>query len=1316
MAGIQSLGVGSGLLTSELVDQLVASDRAVSDLRLDAKSERVEAKISAYAEVRTVMDALQTSISSLAKATTIQSSTATSSQDSVLTGATVSGAQPGSYRINVDAVAQSHSLASQQYSSVDDTLGTGTLTFKFGTTSYDDTTGNYLSFSQDADVTTGELTISSANNTLGGVRDAINNGNFGVSASVVFDGTGYRLLTTSESTGVATSMEITAVGDAGLQALAYNSAQNDADSNMVETQVGSDASIRINGLAVTSTSNSLDQIIKGVTLNLTETSASAVTLTVARDTTAIGDKLEDFVTKYNEYKGIYDQLTQYNAGDNLGGILLGDNVLRTVHTQLRSGVTDIISGVTGSSYSSLLDLGITTDQNKNFNLTFDRSVFEAAMTADAQSVTGLLATDTQTSDAQVKVVIVGADTQPGTYAVDITQVATQGSYTGLTSSALAFASDVQISDVNDQFAMTVDGTTQTVTLTQGAYSSGDDLGLMLQTSINQAFTGQNVSVTFDDTEDRFNIVSSKFGASSEVTMGTGDPLVANTLGFNSVGGGEYSGSAFSNLNEAGFGASSSPGTQALAATQGVNFANNPVSFVLELTNTSTTYDGNPVTINLDEDWSDVFYTDGTINKDRDRADVLTYIQSELNSAFPLNVGLVTAEFNSSDRLVLRTDSSSSAQTLEISGTAITGAGVDYLGIADGTSSSGVAISGASFDLAYSNRQGSVTAAASITIPDATYQTGDLLALAIQNQINADANIAAGAQGATTEKGSRSLAATVDFSTNESQFGFTLNGEDYLVNVDSADSSLTNLQAIQAGIDSTTGSGGTSLSGLVTASLDSNGLVLTTAATGSAEILDITSDGIGSSTAAGTPTDGIALSTGKDFSANPAAVSLLVDGIAIDMTINGDGTTGTNDSVSNLAMIQQALDTALTAADGGGAFSAGDVVARLDSSNQVYFETVSKNGLPTETTFGADASIQITSADTNAATYLGITAGVQIINGYDSFGLDKGTYTGFNADSTVTYVQDDSGKGSFVITFDNSTNITLSNVSLGATVQLGLSSTNQSGTALNSGQDVAGSINGLAAKGAGQYLTAAKGAAAATNGYILGGVATDFSSAAVIDSTNNTLKVVIDGTESGTITLSSGAYASGDVLAAELKTQINADTTLAAASRSVDVQYDETTDTFGIFSTSTGSSSTAKVSEITTGGVNIFGFTTSTTGVSGTNISGSIDVAAGLMLNISGTRIGDRGSVTYVQGAMSKLDDLFNSILLSKGLLTVKEAMLGEDQADLVVARTAVDERVTVYEARLRSQFLYNDKLISQLNNVSDFLTQQFDAMNNSNKN
>jgi len=1294
MAGIQSLGIGSGLLTSELVDQLVSADRAVSDLRLDAKTARVEAKISAFAEMRTVMDSLQTSISSLANASTIQSSTASSSNESVLKATTATTAQAGTYRIEVDEVAKSHSLASKQYSSVDDTIGTGTLTFKFGTTSYDAVTDDYLSFDQDADATTATLNISSENNSLGGVRDAINNGDFGVSASVVYDGSGYRLLVTSEETGKETSMEITATGDAGLQALAYNSAQKDPSSNMTETQKGSDASIRVNGLAITSTTNSLDQVIRGVTLNLTETSDSAVTLTVARDTGMIADKLDDFVVKYNEYKSIYDQVTRYNSEDEIGGILLGDSVLRSVQSQLRSGITDIVTGVTGSSYTSLIQIGISTDQHDDFNLVFDRDAFETAMKKDAESVAGLLATDNQATDSQVKVLNIGPKTQPGTYQVDVTQIAKQGSFTGLASPELAFTSDVQISDVNDQFAMTVDGTTKTVTLEQGAYSSGDDLSLMLQTSINKAFSGQSVTVNFDDDEDRFSIVSSKFGASSEVSMGAGDPLVANTLGFNSAGGGEYVGSYFSTLNDAAFAASSSPGTQALAETDGVDFEANPIRFTLTLTGTSP---DDSQLITLDEDWSDVLDTDGNVATERDRSDVLTYIQSELNSKF--TPGLVTAEFNSSDRLVFRTAPGASSQTLAISGTNTTG--TDYLGISDGSTTSGVAISGASFELAYSNRQGSV-ASGTIGI-DGTYETGAALAAAIQAQINADANIVGGAQGAATEKGSRSLLADIDFVADQAQFGFSLDSGDYLVTVDDNVGGPTNLGIIQAAIDAATPT-----SGEVIASLDSNGLVLTTAATGSAQTLEITQDGIGATTDLGTAD----LSAAIAFSGLDTTLTLNIDNVDIELNINTDG----SDAASNLAAIQQALDTALTAAGGGGEFSAGDVVAKLDSSNFVYFETVSKNGVATEATFGADASIQITEASDDAKTALGITVGLlPTINGFDGFGLDKGLYTGFDSQSTVSYVQDADGKGRFEIAFDNSTDITLSNVSLTSTVQLGLSTTNQSGTDTNTGQDVAGSINGVAAVGRGQYLTASEGNAAATNGYLLGGTGADFAIAETIGATNNTLKLTIDGTESGTITLTSGPYASGDILAIELKAQINADTALLAAGRAVDVQYDESTSTFGIFSVSKGAQSTVKVSEIDPGLIDKLGFTTSTSGVAGKDTSGVLDSAAGLMLKIGGSRTGDRGSVTYVQGVMSKLDDLFDSILSSKGLLTAKESKLSEDEDEIKLERTAVDERVAALESRLRSQFLYNDKLISKLNNVEDFLTQQFESMNNANK-
>jgi len=121
-------------------------------------------------------------------------------------------------------------------------------------------------------------------------------------------------------------------------------------------------------------------------------------------------------------------------------------------------------------------------------------------------------------------------------------------------------------------------------------------------------------------------------------------------------------------------------------------------------------------------------------------------------------------------------------------------------------------------------------------------------------------------------------------------------------------------------------------------------------------------------------------------------------------------------------------------------------------------------------------------------------------------------------------------------------------------------------------------------------------------------------------------------------------------------------------------------------------------------------------VSGKNSSGALDDAAGLMLKITGTRTGDRGSISYVEGVMKKLDDIFDRMLKSSGLLTEKENNLKDDQAEIVAERKEVDERVSVFETRLRAKFLYNDKLISQLKTTEDFLTRQFDAMNASKDN
>lgn len=1291
MASIQSLGIGSGLLTSDLVDQIIAAEREPTELRLDRREAEIEAKITAYGELRSALDKVQSSATSLASGNLIRGTTATSSDESALTATTNSTADPGSYRIAIDQVASAHTLASKAYNSVNDTIGTGSLTFNFGTTQYDETTGDYAGFDQGTGMASVSIDITSANNTLSGLRDTINKEVDGVTASLVFDGVGYRLLLSSEKTGEKSSMEIVASGDAGLQSLAYNSAQNDPDSNMRETQRGEDALLRVNGLEIRSANNQVDEVIRGVTLNVSQETTGTVNLNIARNTSDVADRMESFVEAFNEFKFVYDEVNKYDPDKEVAGLLLGDSTIRNIYSQMRRMLGDIVENLTGADFRSLADVGLQTDQTQGFQYQFNRTKFEAALNANADAMSGLLARQQTITDSQIRYVTQGQNTKPGTYDIFVERAATQGKWEGLSTEALNFAQPLVIGGSNDSFTMQLNGRERTVDLIQGSYTNGDDLALMMQNAIATAFagTGQTATVNFNADKQSLDITSSTFGAASTVNITAVDPTLANSLGLAPGGTGQVAGQYFTSLNDAGFAATTLPGTQSVTKDQGINFEANPVSFNLTLNGVDT------YGITLDENWSDVLNTSGEVIAKRDRDDALTYIQSQINSAVG-SPGVIRAEFNSANRLVFRTEPTAGSQSLELSNLILSGQNV--LGLQEGAGTSGVTLSGdAEFELSYSNRQSNVTTNM-VTLPAGTFETGEELAAALQAQINNDPNVQAGAAGAQTTKGSRILGANEDFASKNAQVQFNYNGVDYTLLVDStAGDTVT---SVQNAIDAQVGAG------QITASLDSKGLVLTSNATGSSEVLEITKDGKGATTSAGN-TD---LSAGIDFAASPANFRLTVDGVDIDVNVNGDGTQGSNDADSNLAVIQQALDVALANAGGGGEFQAGDVVARLDASNQLYFETLSKNGEATLNTFGATTAIELSNTDANAQSILGLADQGPLINGADGFGMALGQYTGFDSQATVSYQKNDDGNGRFAISFGNDTQVQFASVNTVAAAQLGFGLSDGSEGQPARGQDVKGTINGVEATGRGQLLTARDGNEGATNGYLLGGAGADFTSPVTIDNTNNNMKVVIDGTESGTITLASGVYTTSNTLVNELRRAINADPTLAGANKSVDVQYDPDTNTFGIFSVSRGKESSVRISEIDPGAIDVFAMTTSTQGVQGKDAVGSADPAAGLILRVTGSQTGDRGSVTLVEGIFARLENIMKNFLDSGGLVTRREQALDREMEKVSEDRDRLDARLAAQEARLKAKFLFNDQIINQLKTTEDFLSQQFEIL------
>ena len=263
----------------------------------------------------------------------------------------------------------------------------------------------------------------------------------------------------------------------------------------------------------------------------------------------------------------------------------------------------------------------------------------------------------------------------------------------------------------------------------------------------------------------------------------------------------------------------------------------------------------------------------------------------------------------------------------------------------------------------------------------------------------------------------------------------------------------------------------------------------------------------------------------------------MDGVDIDVNVNTNATLGSNDSASNLRAVQQALDTALASS---GSFAAGDIKAALDENGQLVFETVSKNGVRTAATYGANAAIEIANVNHEASDLLGLSNSSSA-NGYDGFGLTTNARTfGYDVNAEVKYVLDpDTKLGSFEISMGGrGTKVGFTDLDSAAIAFLGLQDASLYSPQIPKGKDVAGTINGVEASGTGQFLRAVDGNAKATNGFYLGNTATDFSTAVDLTASNSTFKISVDGTEAEVTLAVPATYNSGATLAAALQKAIN----------------------------------------------------------------------------------------------------------------------------------------------------------------------------------
>lgn len=552
MAGTISVGgLASGLDVNGIVDQLVAAERKPAEARLNLKEGMYTAELSAYGTLKSELSSFRSAISGLKSATTFSARSVSSSDSSIVAASASSIADSGSYSVSVEQLAQAHSLAGPAFDDASSTVGTGTLTFRFGTTDYDAGTSTYNGFTQKEDSSTFTLTVDETNNTLSGLRDAINAKGMGVRASIVNDGSGYRLLLTSEKSGAENSLEIVVgdsdydaatnadgnTDDAGLSRLAFNS----AGAQMEQTMAAQDAIATVNGLTITRDSNVITGALDGTTLTLKKASpGTPVDIEVRQDTAKASAAIAKFVEAYNGLNDVLGEMGRYDSEKGEAGLLQGQPILRAVKAELRRALGQGDAGTTGA-FRSLADIGITTaarDQEgvSAGGLVLDQSELDAALASNFDDIAQLFAATGTPTDSEVEFISAGAAVAAGRYGVEITQAATQGSYTG--AAITGYAGSIVIDGDNNALSFKIDGASPgSIYIPDGSYS-GDELAAEIQSRLNGLKTvkdrGQSVQVEFDT--DHFVIRSAAYGSDSNIEISGADSTSAVTLGL-SVGAG-----------------------------------------------------------------------------------------------------------------------------------------------------------------------------------------------------------------------------------------------------------------------------------------------------------------------------------------------------------------------------------------------------------------------------------------------------------------------------------------------------------------------------------------------------------------------------------------------------------------------------------------------------------------------------------------------------------------------------------------------------------------------------------------------------------
>jgi flagellar hook-associated protein 2 len=338
MASIQSSGLN--LDVQSLATQLVAADRAPMDARLSRQEQTLSVQMSGLGSLKGALSAFQGALSPLKTVSAFTVRSASVADDDFYTATAQSTAAPASYDIEVVALAKAHQLSSGAFATADTAVGTGTLTIGQGSTSF-------------------SVTLDSTNNTLAGIRDAINKAsdNTGVQATLIHEQNGTHLVLSATKTGAANAINVSVSGgDGGLNQLVDPLGTK----KLTQTQPAQDAHITVAGFDHYSATNTVDDAIDGVTLTLKQKTEAdtPIALTVSSDDGSISQNVQNFVNAFNQLQKTFTTLRSFNPTSGQTGALFGDALLRQVEDQTRLDLSTPVAGLP-AAFNSLAAIGIT---------------------------------------------------------------------------------------------------------------------------------------------------------------------------------------------------------------------------------------------------------------------------------------------------------------------------------------------------------------------------------------------------------------------------------------------------------------------------------------------------------------------------------------------------------------------------------------------------------------------------------------------------------------------------------------------------------------------------------------------------------------------------------------------------------------------------------------------------------------------------------------------------------------------------------------------------------------------------------------------